>query len=136
MWLPPHELLAIKIAYDKTDLAVGDRMAATATITNNMASAAPMVILDLPVPPGFVADPREFSQAVAAGTVAKFEMTPRQVIVYLRGLEPGKTLTLRYGLEATMPVQVTTPAGRAYEYYNPDRRSESQPVRITVRPRA
>jgi uncharacterized protein YfaS (alpha-2-macroglobulin family) len=101
-----------------------------------MPAAAPMVILDLPIPPGFAADPGDFSAAQAAGAIAKFELTPRSVIVYLRGLQPAAPLVLTYHLRATMPVQVTAPAGRAYEYYNPDQRGQSQPVRLTVRPRA
>jgi uncharacterized protein YfaS (alpha-2-macroglobulin family) len=59
-------------------------------------------------------------------------VTARQAIVYLRGLEPGKPLTLRYGLKATMPVKVAVPAGRVYEYYDPAKQGRSGAARLTV----
>ena len=52
----------------------------------------------------------------------------------LRGLEPDRATTLRYRLRATMPAELTVPPARAYEYYDPGRRGESPPVRLTVLP--
>jgi hypothetical protein len=51
----------------------GGMVKATATVTNRMAAAAPMVILDLPIPGGFAIDsegspPFTFSQAQSVGT--------------------------------------------------------------------
>ena len=45
--------LAIELTYDRANLAVGDTVTATATVVNKMAQAAPMVLLDLPIPAGF-----------------------------------------------------------------------------------
>src|SRR5207302_180680 len=50
------EPLAIDIAYDRTELEVGGSVTATATIINRMQQTAPMVLLDLPIPPGFAID--------------------------------------------------------------------------------
>jgi len=46
-----QEPLSIAIAYDRADLRVGETVKATATVTNRTSQTAPMVMLDLPVPP-------------------------------------------------------------------------------------
>jgi alpha-2-macroglobulin-like protein len=124
--------LALAIDYDRTELAVGETVAATATVTNRTPAAAPMVLLDLPVPGGFAAVAEDFAGLVTEGTVAKFQVGPRGVTVYLRGLEPGKPLKLKYRLRATLPAKVTVPGGAAYEYYDPDVRGASPATRFTV----
>src|SRR5207247_4399798 len=113
------EPLTIDVRYDRTDLAVGDTVKATATVTNKMRQSAPMVMLDLPIPAGFAPVAEDFSKLVQAGRIAKFQMNARTVIVYLRSLEPGTPLKLEYGLRATLPVKVTVPAARVYGYYEP-----------------
>ena len=45
--------------------------------------------------------------------VERYQFTPRQIIVYLRGLEPAKTLELKYTFKATVPATLTVPAARA-----------------------
>jgi hypothetical protein len=127
-----REPLGIDLVYDRTELTVGDVVTATATVTNRMTQTAPMVMLDLPIPAGFVVVAEDLEALVKSGTIAKFQRTPRQAIVYLRGLQPGKALTLRYRLRSTMPVKVTVPAARVYEYYNPDRQGQTRPLRLTV----
>jgi hypothetical protein len=127
------EPLAIDLAYDRTELAVGDTVTATATVTNRTGQAAPMVMLDLPIPPGFGLAGEDFAGLVKAAAVARYQVTPRQVLVYLRGLEPGQALTLRYRLRAVMPARVTVPAARVYEYYDPDRQGRTQPFQMTVK---
>ena len=80
-----------------------------------------MVILDLPIPAGFAVDPEDLEKLVADGSgIAKYQLTPRSAIVYLRQLSPDEPLVLHYRLRATMPVKITVPPARAYEYYDPD----------------
>mgnify|MGYP002623233415 FL=1 len=126
--------LSINIAYDREKLAVEDHVAATAIVVNNMQADAPMVILDLPIPGGFKIEAEDLQKLVGKdgeqGKIAKFQITPRKAIVYLRGLKPGEQLELKYRLRATMPVKVAVPAAAAYEYYNPDHRGESLPAML------
>lgn len=65
--------------------------------------------------------------------IARYELTARQAILYLRGMGAGQELRLRYRLRATMPVKVAVPPGHVYEYYNPQRRSESKASQLMVR---
>jgi hypothetical protein len=125
--------LAIELNYDREELAVGDTVTVHATVRNQMPQAAPMVLLDLPIPAGFALVPGDLEEMVAAGTIAKFQVQPRSVLVYLRGLESNQTLKLRYRLRATMPVKLAVPPARVYEYYNRDRNGTSHGARITVK---
>jgi uncharacterized protein YfaS (alpha-2-macroglobulin family) len=124
--------LTIRLDYDRTAMAVDETVTAIATVINNRREPAPMVILDLPVPAGFALDTDDLAGSVKAGAVAKFQVTARSAIIYLRDLKPGAPLTLRYRLRATMPVKLTVPPAHAYEYYDPARQGSSPPARLTV----
>ena len=115
-------------------MAVDETLTAVASVVNNRPEPAPMVILDLPIPPGFAIEADDLTRLVNAGSIAKFQLRPGAgaAIVYLRDLKPGAPLTLRYRLRATMPVKLTVPPARAYEYYDPSRRGTSSAVRLTV----
>ena len=126
------EPLSIQLVYDKTTLAVDDRVKATATVRNQMTGAAPMVILDLPIPAGFALEVDDLGTLRSSAKIAKYQMTARSAIVYLRAIEPSDRLELAYHLRATMPVKVTAPPARAYEYYNPDCQAMTAPVPILV----
>jgi hypothetical protein len=129
------EPLSIELNYDRTDLAVGDTVTATATVVNKMTTTAPMVILDLPIPAGFALVPEDLIKLQAAGLIAKYQVTPRQAIIYLRGLEPSKPLVLRYQLRATMPVKVNVAGALVYEYYDRDKQGGSLSTMLTVSPK-
>jgi uncharacterized protein YfaS (alpha-2-macroglobulin family) len=127
-----EEPLSVNIAYDRERLSVNETVTAVATVVNNLPEAAPMVILDLPIPGGFAIDPEALDELVGSQKIAKYQITARQAIIYLRRLEPGQSLELQYRLRATMPVQVTVPDGQAYEYYDPDRRGQGGATRLIV----
>ena len=112
-----------------------ENITATATVVNRHVESAPMVVLDLPIPAGFAIVAEDLADAVRAGTLAKYQLTGRSAIVYLRQLEPGASRAIRYHLRATMPVKVTVPAASVYEYYDPSRRGSDRPARIAVRGR-
>ena len=124
--------LSITIDYSDESLRVDDLLTVNTTVTNNTESTAPMVIADLPIPAGFRLEGDDFDQLVQAGTIAKYQVTARSVIVYLRGLAPHKSLKLQYRLRATTPVKVTTPAAWVYEYYDPDVKASSPSTKINV----
>jgi uncharacterized protein YfaS (alpha-2-macroglobulin family) len=126
----PDTPLSIQVIYEKQKLRVGDRVQATARVSNRMKEPAPMVLVELPVPAGFTADAGDFQRLVQDNVIAKFQVQPRAVQVYLRGLD--KELALIYHLHAQMPVDIRVPAARVYEYYNPDRQGYSATARLAV----
>jgi len=124
--------LSIDLGYDRTELAVNDSVTAKATVVSHLASPAPMVIVDLPIPPGFAVQTDDFAALVAKGRIAKYDVTPRRVVVYVRQLEPERPVVIEYHLRATMPVKVTAAAAEAYEYYDPDNRVAGATANLTV----
>ena len=126
------EPLSVDIAYDRQRLTVDQTVTTVATLTNRTNQPAPMIILDLPVPGGFTTERGQWDELVASRKIAKYDITPRNVIVYLLGLQPGEKLELSYRLRANMPVKVVVPPGHAYEYYDPDKRGTSKPVLLEV----
>lgn len=65
-------------------------------------------------------------------SIPKYQLTARSIIVYLRELAPAKPLRIRHRLDATMPVRITVPPGRIYEYYDPGYEGSSRTAQITV----
>jgi hypothetical protein len=124
--------LSLQLAYDRTELKVGESVTATATLANGQAQAAPMVMLEVPIPPGFVLETADLEKLVSSQVLARFEPAPQKALLYLRSLEPGKPPTLRYRLRATLAGRVTAPAAVAYEYYNPDKRAQGEAVQLRV----
>jgi uncharacterized protein YfaS (alpha-2-macroglobulin family) len=89
-----------------------------------------MVILDVPVPAGFEVDRAVWDAHVGAGRIARYEVTGRSVIVYVRRLGPGEELRLEYRVRATMPVDVEAPGPTAWEYYKPEVRASGEAARL------
>ena len=122
--------LSVDIQYDRQRLPVDETVTAVAQVTNRLPQAAPMVILDLPIPGGFALEAGELDELAGSQQIARYQITPRKAIVYLRQLEPGQTLELRYRLRATMPVKVSVPAADAYEYYDPSQSGSGGAARL------
>lgn len=131
--LPQKEPLTITVNYDKTQLAKDDIATATATVTNNRNAIANMVIIDLGIPPGFDVLTPDLDNLVSNKTIQKYSMTGRQIIVYLDKIEKNQKFTLTYRLKAKFPIRAKTPSSQAYEYYNPEIKSTSNPVILTIK---
>lgn len=124
--------LSISLKFDRTELPQGDRLAVSAAAVNRRAIVAPMVLLDLPIPPGFSAELADFEALMSSGKIDKYQVTQRSVIVYLRELQPKVPLELNYHLRATMPVKARVRPALISHYYDPDVQAESAPAELTV----
>ena len=128
---PADEKFALTVKYEREKLKNGETTPAVALVVNRTADTAAMVMVELPIPAGFaVVD--TFAKMVEDGRIAKYEIGPVAVVIYLRELPAGKSVELPYCLRATMPANVAVPAGRVYEYYNPDHYGTSAVARLTV----
>lgn len=130
---PHNNKLSIDMRYSRTELSTSDILKATATLKNKGGSISSMIIADLGVPPGFTVLTGDLESLKDEGKIDRYELTDRQIIIYLRGMEPGRVLDLTFRMKARYPIRARTPVSRIYEYYNPRVKAESKPRMITVR---
>jgi uncharacterized repeat protein (TIGR01451 family) len=126
------EALGVRLAYDRTEVSVDETVRATATVSNPGKAAAPMVVVELPVPAGFAFEADGLALLLRDQKIDRYERTGRGVVVYLRELAAGQSLELKYGLRATLPAKVSVPPARAYEYYDPDKQGTSAAAQLTA----
>jgi uncharacterized protein YfaS (alpha-2-macroglobulin family) len=112
--------LEIQVDYDRVRLTVDDILTCRVRVVNNTGTPLSMAIIDLGIPPGFRVDPSAFQRLVEARTLAKYELTGNQCILYVRGLEPSRSLRFSYELKALYPIRAKIPPARVYEYYRPE----------------
>jgi hypothetical protein len=130
-----REPFAVQITYDRSQVRVDDTVPATARVTNRRAQAAPMVILDLPIPAGCTVEADSLSALLKDKRIEKYQVAGQSLVVYLRELDAGQSLELKYSVRATMPVKAVIRPARAYEYYDPDKQGTSAAAHFTVLPR-
>ena len=70
----------------------------------------------------------------ALPTIERFELTGRQILLYISNLSYGNPLTFTYRLRAKFPLIAQAPASATYDYYNPEVAGEAKPQIITVNP--
>jgi uncharacterized protein YfaS (alpha-2-macroglobulin family) len=143
--LPSEELVSIDVAYDRTELSVNDTVEVRVNISLNQPSGqAESALIDLGIPPGFsvqaedlaalVARFNDVPQDYAFPTIERFELTGRQILVYVSNLSADNPLSFSYRLQAKYPLIAQTPASSAYDYYNPEVSGEMAPQTLVVVP--
>jgi uncharacterized protein YfaS (alpha-2-macroglobulin family) len=141
--LPEASLMEIAVEYDRTELAVNDVIRVSVHIELKQ-GAARQAIVDLGIPPGFEVLTEDLADLVARhsdlpadyeGTkFSRFDLTGRQIIVYLEALQAGQPLDFEYRIRARYPIKAQTPPSAAYDYYNPGVSGVSVPAAIQVAP--
>ncbi len=117
--------LEVVLNYDKTEVNLAEQLTASVVVRNRTPEPMPMVLLDLPVPPGFAPNLDDFEQLVRDGKIEKYQVQPTRVLVYLRSLSAMRPLAWMYRLQAKQVVRVQAPSAIVYEYYNPAQRAMS-----------
>jgi len=139
-----RELVSIDLVYDRTELAVNDIVNVNVTIELNKAGGrAESAMLDLGLPPGFTVQTEDLDALVARfkdtpqdytfPTIKRYELTGRQILVYIQNISDGNPLQFSYRLRARFPLKAQAPASSAYDYYNPNVTGESQPMELVVK---
>jgi len=126
------ELMTIEVAYDRTELAVNDEVTVEVDVRLNKEGVVKMALIDLGVPPGFSVLTEDLSRLVEQGAIARYELTGRQIIVYLEDFSSEEALSFSYRLRARFPMRAQTPASSVYDYYNPTDTSVRAPLEMTV----
>jgi hypothetical protein len=136
------ELVTIDLKYDRTELKVDDTVQVDVTVALNKPGRAEWVLVDLGIPPGFQVKVEDLNALVARfedvpedyafPTVERYELTGRQILVYVGNLTYEQPLAFSYRLQAKFPLVAQTPASNAYDYYNPDVNGEQVPIELVV----
>jgi len=125
--------IEMEVTYDRSQLRQNDTLTATVRIRSNQTSRLEMLIADVGLAPGFVPDVASLDALVKSKRIDRYEVTPRQLILYLRHLAHGEELRLPVRMRARFPVRAKSAPSAAYEYYNPSNRVRSKPVSVHVR---
>jgi hypothetical protein len=125
-------VLLIEVSFDKTELEESDLVTQTVRVKNQADRPAKMVLVDVGLPPGFSPQIPDLEELVGT-SIQKYELTGRQVIVYLERLAEHEEVVFSYRLKARFPMRASSGVCRVYEYYNPDDVTVSSPMEMTVR---
>ena len=128
----PAGMMSVDVSYDRTTLAVDDVINVGVRAKLTRAGIAKMVLLDLGIPPGFTVQAEDLNALVEKQIIARYELTGRQIIVYIENFSSDKTLAFTYRLKARFPLRAKTQPGSSYDYYNPEQPTVVQPTQITV----
>jgi hypothetical protein len=109
---------------------VNDTAQATVTVVNNTASAQNMTLVTVGIPPGFEIQTQGFEQYLAAGTLSRYELTGKQLILYITALAPNASQSFVYDLRALLPVKASDGGSSVYPYYEPTKKSESPAIEL------
>jgi hypothetical protein len=136
------EMIAIDLTYDRTELRVEDTLNVNVDVRLNAPGRAEWVLIDLGIPPGFsvvtedlnalVTRSQDVPEDYAFPTVERYELTGRQILIYIGNLSAEHALSFSYRLRAKFPINAQAPASNAYDYYNPDVQGNALPVTIVV----
>jgi hypothetical protein len=130
--VPSQDLITIDLDYDKTTLKVNDIVTANVNAVYHGEGFVNNAIIDVGIPPGFSVISSELQKMVEQGTIEKYDVTGRQIIIYTRFLDQ-EGINIEYGLKAKYPIKAKTTKSAVYDYYNPDVRDEVEPVEIEVK---
>jgi uncharacterized protein YfaS (alpha-2-macroglobulin family) len=127
-----EELITIEVDYDRTQLSVNDEVRVDVGVRLNREGMVKMALIDLGVPPGFSVLTEDLSRLVEQGLMARYELTGRQIIIYLEDFSSESPLRFSYRLRARFPMRAQTPPSSAYDYYNPADTTVRAPLEVTV----
>jgi hypothetical protein len=121
----PPGPLSIAVSYDKTSLYVNDTVKATVAVKNNTQSTENMILVTVGIPPGFDVLTDDLIPYLTSRALSKFDLTGKQLTLYVSRLNAAQTQSFSYRLRASMPVKATDGGGEAFLYYEPTQRAHA-----------
>jgi uncharacterized protein YfaS (alpha-2-macroglobulin family) len=112
------EEINIDVLYSQLKVAKCGTVDVSAVVKSR--NTVKMAMVDLGIPPGFSVDTEGLELLKSKRIIDRFELTHRQLILYLHNLRPGRQINIHYRLQVLYPVRATVPVSKAYDYYNPD----------------
>lgn len=120
----PSGPLTVDVAYDKTSLRVNQTVTATVSVKNNTTADQRMILVTAGLPPGFTVSTDDLDQYKESGKLSSYEVTEKQITLYLTELGASTTESFSYRLAATMPIKAADGGAEAFLYYEPEKRTK------------
>jgi len=124
--------LDIQLNYDRTEVKTTEYVNCKIEVKNLKNAYVPMVMVEAGIPPGFTVMTEDLEKMIGSNTIQKYETYKDKVVIYLNGIDKGKSFTGSYRLLANYPVKAKTPDSRTYLYYTPEINALSIPVTFSV----
>ncbi|SEM88115.1 Uncharacterized conserved protein YfaS, alpha-2-macroglobulin family [Stigmatella aurantiaca] len=131
----PETKLTLEAALAKSELTEGEPTEAIVTVSNKTDEALPTSVAIFGVPGGLEVRHDQLKELVKQKKVDSYEVIGRDVVLYWRGMEPRKRLSVPLSLMAAVPGTYTGPASRAYLYYTDEHKTWLDGVRVVIAPR-
>ncbi len=129
---PLSDLLSIDVDYDKTELETDDIVTAAVIVKMNRPGQTDMIIIDLGIPPGFEVMAGDLSELVGSQNIQKYNLTGRQIIIYVDKLDSEQPVSFSYRLKAKFPIVAQSRMSKVYEYYNPEVQDVDEPEEMKI----
>jgi CD109 antigen len=91
-----------------------------------------MMIVDIAVPTGFTPVGSSLEALKEDGTITRYEIAGRKVILYIDEMMPGEEMDFSLQMRAMFPVKAMVQESSAYSYYNPEVKAEVKGMNVTV----
>jgi len=91
-----------------------------------------MIMVTLGLPPGFQVATEDLDQYKTSKVLSAYEITGKQLMLYLSALPKSGSQTFKYRPQATMPVTASDGGAEVYLYYQPKQRSAAPAVTLQV----
>ncbi len=124
--------LSVAVAYDREQLQVDETINASVTVQNNTSLPANMVLVTVGLPPGFELLSQDLQPYLDSGVLSRFELTGKQLILYLTELGASATQRFDYGLRATMPINAADGGAEVFPYYEPEQKAQAPAIVLVV----
>jgi hypothetical protein len=113
----------------------GASVGMTAVVTNTEARPQGMVTARVGFPAGLEPRVARLDELKQAGAIDYYELRPREVTLYWRGLAADESKTVEIDLTAAVPGRYEGPATSAYLYYGDDQKQWAAPLTIEIEAR-
>lgn len=125
--------LKLSVCYENTILKANEETDCRISLRYDSYGDPGMIIVDAGLPPGFVPVQESLNALIKEHIAEKYTVTDSHVIFYIGGMAERRNLEFILRIKASCSAKVRTAPSRAYEYYNPDIFSATEPVELEVK---
>jgi uncharacterized protein YfaS (alpha-2-macroglobulin family) len=127
--------LGLDVNIARSTVAEGDLDEAQVVVTNRTNEQLPPAVAIVGLPGGLEPRHDQLKELVKKASIDAYEVRGREVVLYWRGVEPGKRMEIPVALTASVPGTYTGPASRAYLYYTDEQKTWVKGLKVTIAPK-